>query len=280
MWKDEYKKWLNYNELDAFVKQDLTDKTASELEDMFYTNLVFGTGGMRGILGAGINRLNIYTIRRANAGLAKYLLKTYQKEELSRGVVIAHDNRNMSREFAKESAMVLGAFGINSYLFEGLRPTPELSYAVRETHALAGIVVTASHNPPNYNGYKIYDEFGCQYTPRFANEIVSYVNEIKDLFSIKTIPYETLLENKMLVILGESMDKAYLDAVKTISVNPTIEKPLKIVFTPLHGTAGYLGERLLTEVGYHIYPVKEQMVTILIFQQLNYQIQKKNLHLN
>ena len=260
MWKDEYKKWVNYPKLDAFVMHDLENKSDSELEDMFYTNLAFGTGGMRGILGAGTNRLNIYTIRRANAGLAKYLLKTYEKEELSRGVVIAHDNRFMSSEFAKESAMVLGAYGINSYLFEGLRPTPELSYAVRETKALAGIVVTASHNPPNYNGYKIYDEYGCQYTPQYANEIVGYVNEIDDLFSINTISYEELLEKKMLKILGENMDKKYLDAVKTICLNPNIKKPLKIVFTPLHGTSGYLGERLLKELGYDVYPVKEQMI--------------------
>ena len=260
MWKDKYEKWINYPKLDSFVKKDLEDKKENELEDMFYTNLSFGTGGMRGILGAGTNRLNIYTIRRANAGLAKYLLKTYKPEELSRGVVIAHDNRRMSREFAKESAMVLGAFGINSYLFEGLRPTPELSFAVRETNALAGIVVTASHNPPNYNGYKIYDEYGCQYTPRYANEIVGYVNEIDDLFSIKTIPYEELLNKKMLAILGEPMDKAYLDAVKTVAIYPEINKPLKIVFTPLHGTSGYLGERLLKETGYNVYPVKEQMI--------------------
>ncbi|XFA99806.1 phospho-sugar mutase [Candidatus Izemoplasma sp. B36] len=260
MWKDKYEKWINYPKLDSFVKKDLEDKKENELEDMFYTNLSFGTGGMRGILGAGTNRLNIYTIRRANVGLAKYLLKTYKPEQLSRGVVIAHDNRRMSREFAKESAMVLGAFGINSYLFEGLRPTPELSFAVRETNALAGIVVTASHNPPNYNGYKIYDEFGCQYTPRYANEIVSYVNEIDDLFSIKTIDYEELLAKKMLVILGEPMDRAYLDAVKTVAIYPEIKKPLKIVFTPLHGTSGYLGERLLKETGYNVYPVKEQMI--------------------
>ena len=260
MWKDKYEKWINYSQLDSFVKEDLKNKNENELEDMFYTNLSFGTGGMRGILGAGTNRLNIYTIRRANAGLAKYLLKTYKPEELSRGVVIAHDNRRMSREFAKESAMVLGAYGINSYLFEGLRPTPELSFAVRETNALAGIVVTASHNPPNYNGYKIYDEYGCQYTPRYANEIVGYVNEIDDLFSIKTISYEALLNKKMLVILGESMDRAYLDAVKTVAIYPEIKKPLKIVFTPLHGTSGYLGERLLKETEYQVYPVKEQMI--------------------
>ena len=260
MWKDEYKKWLDYKELDSFVKKDLEAKSDKELEDMFYTNLSFGTGGMRGILGAGTNRLNIYTIRRANAGLVKYLLKTYKPEELIRGVVIAHDNRLMSKEFAKESAMVLGAAGIKSYLFHDLRPTPELSFAVRQTKALSGIVITASHNPPQYNGYKIYDEYGCQYTPRFANEIVGYVNEIEDLFNIKTTSFTDLLTKDLVEFLGEDMDKEYLEAVKSISIYPDLEKRLNIVFTPLHGTSGYLGKRLLDESGYHVHVVKEQMV--------------------
>jgi len=260
MWKDEYQKWNSNKDLDAFVKKDLENKNDKDLEDMFYTNLVFGTGGMRGILGAGTNRLNIYTIRRANAGLAKYLIKTYGKEELSRGVVIAHDNRLMSKEFAKESAKVLGAQGIKSYLFNDLRPTPELSFAVRQTHALAGIVVTASHNPANYNGYKIYDEFGCQYTPRYANEIVGYVNEINDLFSIEVLSFTDLLANDLVEFLSEDMDRAYLDQVKSIAIHPELEKPLKIVFTPLHGTSAALGPRLLKEVGYDVYPVESQMV--------------------
>ncbi len=260
MWKDEYKKWMDYKHLDSFVRKDLEDKPDKDLEDMFYTSLSFGTGGIRGILGAGTNRLNIYTIRRANNGLATYLLKMYQKEDLLRGVVIAHDNRLMSKEFAKESAKVLGAYGIKSYLFHDLRPTPELSFAVRETHALAGIVITASHNPPNYNGYKIYDEFGCQYTPKYANEIIKYVNQTEDLFSIKTVDFTDLLSNDLVEFLDEDMDKAYLDAVKSVAIHPDMEKPLKIVFTPLHGTSAYLGERLLKEVGYDVYPVQEQMV--------------------
>ncbi|OQX93264.1 MAG: phosphoglucomutase [Tenericutes bacterium 4572_104] len=260
MWKKVYEEWLQYQKLDTFVRKDLEGKTDKELEDMFYTNLSFGTGGMRGVLSAGTNRLNIYTIRRANAGLAKYLCKTYEKSELSRGVVIAHDNRKMSKEFAKESAMVLGAYGIKSYLFHDLRPTPELSFAVRETHALAGIVITASHNPPQYNGYKIYDEFGCQFTPNYANEIIGYVNEITDLFSIEVLDFTDLLANNLVEFLGEDMDVSYLNAVKTVSIYPEIEKPLKIVFTPLHGTSAELGSRLLKEMGYLVYPVKEQMV--------------------
>jgi len=260
MWKDEYKKWQEYKELDPFIKKDLEGKSEKELEDMFYTNLVFGTGGMRGMLGAGTNRMNIYTIRRANAGLATYLKKHYKEEELSRGVVIAHDNRNMSQEFAKESAKVLGAAGIKSYLFHELRPTPELSFAVRETHAIAGIVVTASHNPPQYNGYKIYDEYGCQFTPNYANEIIGYVNEVNDLFDIDAMKFTDLLANDLVEFLDETMDKTYLDRVKSIALYPEMEKPLKIVFTPLHGTSATLGPRLLPEMGYDVHPVKEQLV--------------------
>jgi len=253
MWKKVYEEWLQYQKLDTFVRKDLEGKTDKELEDMFYTNLSFGTGGMRGVLSAGTNRLNIYTIRRANAGLAKYLVKKYSENELSRGVVIAHDNRLMSKEFAKESAMVLGAFGIKSYLFHDLRPTPELSFAVRKTHALAGIVITASHNPSQYNGYKIYDEFGCQFTPNYANEIIGYVNEITDLFSIEVLDFTDLLANNLVEFLGDDMDRLYLEAVE-------IKKPLKIVFTPLHGTSAELGSRLLKEMNYSVYPVKEQMI--------------------
>jgi len=268
MWKNEYEKWSGYKELDPFVKRDLENKSDTELEEMFYTNLSFGTGGMRGILGAGTNRLNIYTIRRANAGLAIYLLKHYEESELKRGVVIAHDNRLMSKDFAKESAKVLGAYGIKSYLFHDLRPTPELSFAVRETLALAGIVITASHNPPNYNGYKIYDEYGCQYTPRYADEIVGYVNSITDLFSVKAMSFTDLLANDLVEFLGDDMDKTYLDAVKSIAVHPELHKPLKIVFTPLHGTSGYLGPKLLSECGYDVYPVKEQLITDPYFSTL------------
>ena len=260
MWREEYQKWINYQDLDKNLKSELINKSEKELEDMFYTTLSFGTGGMRGILGAGINRLNIYTIRRANNGLAQYLINTYKKEDLKRGVVIAHDNRHMSKEFAVESAKVLGAYGIKSYLFTDLRPTPELSFAVRYLKALAGIVVTASHNPPEYNGYKIYDEYGCQYTPRYANVIIEYVNQTEDLFSIETKTLEELKKEALVEYIDEEIDNAYLDLVKSIAINKNIKKNIKIVFTPLHGTSGYLGKRLLEEEGYTVYPVEEQMV--------------------
>ena len=260
MWKDEHLKWLNYKDLDHDLYLELQTKSEKELEDMFYTTLSFGTGGMRGILGAGINRLNIYTIRRANNGLAQYLVHTYEEEDLSRGVVIAHDNRHMSKEFARESAKVLGAYGIKSYLFTDLRPTPELSFAVRHLNALAGIVVTASHNPPNYNGYKIYDEYGCQYTPRYADQIIEYVNNTGDIFAIKTKSIEELEKSNLIEYIDEDVDKAYLDLVKSITINKETPKPIKIVFTPLHGTSGYLGTRLLEEEGYNVFPVEEQMI--------------------
>ncbi len=260
MWKDELQKWLDYDDLDSSLRSILEKKTESELEDMFYTSLSFGTGGMRGILGPGINRLNIYTIRRANNGLALYLTSNFTKEDLKKGVVIAHDNRNMSKEFALESAKVLGAHGIKSYLFSDLRPTPELSFAVRKLGALAGIVVTASHNPPNYNGYKIYDQYGCQYTPIYANEIIKFVNQTTDLFSIKAMTLKDLLANELIEYIDEEIDKPYLDFVKSLALNPSLPKEVKIVFTPLHGTSGYLGVRLLKETGYDVSPVREQMV--------------------
>ncbi|MFO7969234.1 MAG: phospho-sugar mutase [Candidatus Izemoplasmatales bacterium] len=260
MWKKEYKKWIDYDDLDTNLRDDLLEKDESELEEMFYQSLTFGTGGMRGILGPGINRLNIYTIRRANSGLAKYLIKNFNKTDLKRGVVIAHDNRHLSKQFAKESAKVLGAHNIKSFLFTDLRPTPELSFAVRELNAIAGIVITASHNPPNYNGYKIYDQYGCQFTPKYANEIIEYVNEIDDVFNIKTKDIDELEKSNLIEYIDTKIDDLYIEKLKTIQVNKKIKKPLKIVFTPLHGTSAKIGVRLLEETGYRVFPVKEQMI--------------------
>ena len=260
MWRDEYYRWMNEPTLDEELRKDLFNKTEAELEEIFYGPLSFGTGGIRGILGAGINRLNIYTIRKANDGLARYLLKTKGDIAKLQGVVIAHDNRRMSKEFALESAKVLGAYGIKSFLFEDLRPTPELSFATRYLKAAAGIVITASHNPPNYNGYKIYDEFGCQFTPQYADVIVSMVNEVTDLFQIKTVSKEVLLEKHLLTYIGQEIDELYLNQVKSIQINPQVKKAIKIVFTPLHGTSAELGLRLLESTGYNVYPVPEQMV--------------------
>lgn len=260
MWRDEYLRWLNQPDLDPALKADLLDKSDKELEEMFYGPLAFGTGGMRGLLSAGTNRLNIYTIRKANDGLARYLIKTKGDKAKTQGVVIAHDNRRMSKEFALESAKVLGAYGIKSFLFEDLRPTPELSFATRHLHAAAGIVVTASHNPPNYNGYKIYDEYGCQFTPQYADVIVKYVNEVTDLFSIKTLDEKTLFEKGLLNYIGEEIDILYIEQLKTVQIHPDVKKDVRIVFTPLHGASAEIGVSLMKSLGYQVYPVEEQMI--------------------
>ncbi len=260
MWRDDYERWIAFEALDPTLRQEINQKSELELEEMFHTSLAFGTGGMRGILGAGTNRMNVYTIRKANDGLARYLIRNYRPSELTRGVCIAYDNRRMSKEFAMESAKVLGYYGIKSYLFEELRPTPELSFAVRHLHALAGIVITASHNPPHYNGYKIYDESGCQYTPHYADQIVNLVEEVTDLFAISALDEQTLQSRGLLEYIGEAIDLAYLEKVKTVAIHPTLHKSLKVVFTPLHGTSKVLGTKLLEECGYEFYPVAEQMV--------------------
>jgi len=260
MWQETHRLWTERADLDPAVRRDLENRTESELEDMFYTSLTFGTGGMRGVVGAGTNRMNVYTVRRANEGLARYLENRYVAGALPRGVVIAHDNRSMSREFAEESASVLGAHGIRAYLFESLRPTPELSFAVRDLGALAGIVVTASHNPPKYNGYKIYDEYGCQFTPDYADEVVAAVGSVPDPFAIATLDLATMKRRGLLVSIGSDVDARYLANVKTVQIRPEEAKDVMIVFTPLHGTAAELGTRLLDETGYRYETVPEQMV--------------------
>jgi phosphoglucomutase len=258
---DEYRRWVNNSYLEASLRNDLYNKTDAELEDMFFASLSFGTGGMRGILGAGTNRMNIYTVRKANDGLARYLIGRFGKPSAQeKGVCIAYDNRTMSKEFAMESARVLGEYGIRSYLFDNLRPTPELSFAVRHLHALAGIVITASHNPPKYNGYKIYDEFGCQYTPEYAEKIVELVEGTKDLFTVKVADYNKLLADGTVRIIGGAIDEEYLAMVKSVQIHPEIEKTIKVVFTPLHGTSAELGLKLLSETGYDVFPVVEQLV--------------------
>ena len=258
MYEQKYQEWLSFKGLDTELLEELKKMNEIEKEEAFYKDLAFGTGGMRGILGAGINRMNKYTIRRANYGFGKFLSNNYT--DLKRGVVIAHDNRLKSVEFAKESAMVLASFGIKAYLFESLRPTPELSFAVRELNAIGGIVVTASHNPPKYNGYKIYDEEGCQLVPKYADQVVDLVNSAADLFNIDYVKYEDAVSRGLVEILGKDMDNKYLDMVDTIQLRPDLEKKLKIVFTPLHGTASTIGVDALERNGFDVIPVAEQMV--------------------
>ncbi|MBC1756769.1 phospho-sugar mutase [Listeria seeligeri] len=265
-WQEEYQKWIKNEALDNSLKAQL-NKIASnetELEDSFYRNMEFGTAGMRGVLGAGTNRMNIYTIRKASFGLAQFVAENGE-EAKNRGIVIAYDPRHMSREFAFESAAVLGEHGVKSYVFEALRPTPELSFAVRFLNAFGGIVITASHNPPEYNGYKIYGEDGGQMPPNGANAVTEYIDSVNDIFSVKVADQEELINNGLLEVISEKVDRPYLEKLKEVIVNKELVrkqgKDLKIVFTPLHGTGGILGVPALESVGFtNIIKVDEQFV--------------------
>lgn len=262
-WREEYEKWLANDALETSLKETLhAEKDEKVLEDSFYRNMEFGTAGMRGVLGAGTNRMNIYTIRKASEGLARYVAENGE-EAKKRGVVIAYDCRHMSTEFAYESARVLGYHGIKSYVFETLRPTPELSYAVRFLNTFSGIVITASHNPAEYNGYKIYGEDGGQMPPHGADAVTRYIEEITDIFAVKVADKDVLIADGMLDVISEKVDTPYLEDVKTVIVNNDLVekhgKDLKIVFTPLHGTGGMLGLKALESVGFtNVIQVAEQ----------------------
>ena len=249
--------WKNNPNLVDYLKEELNSYNSEEINDAFYKDLEFGTGGMRGVIGAGTNRMNIYTLRSANYGYAQFLLK----ENGEKSVVIAYDCRRRSLEFAKESARTLAKYGIKVYLFDKITPTPELSFAVRFLKATGGIVVTASHNPPQYNGYKIYDNTGCQLVPDKAEIVIDAIKNAPDPFSMELDDFDDLLKSGKVEIVGEEIDKAYLDCVKSIQVHQEIAKDnFKVAFTSLHGTSAYLGQRLLAELGYSFTPVKEQMV--------------------
>ncbi|PZG51221.1 phospho-sugar mutase [Listeria ivanovii] len=265
-WQKEYQKWTANETLDASLKAQLAEIVSDEkaLEDSFYRNMEFGTAGMRGVLGAGTNRMNIYTIRKASFGLAQFVVENGE-EAKKRGIVIAYDPRHMSREFAFESAAVLGEHGVKSYVFEALRPTPELSFAVRYLNAFGGIVITASHNPPEYNGYKIYGEDGGQMPPNGASAVTEYIEAVEDIFSVKVADQEELLNDGLLEVISEKVDRPYLERLKEVIVNKElvheVGKDLKIVFTPLHGTGGILGVPALESVGFtNIIKVDEQFV--------------------
>ncbi len=241
-WETVYKKWQADESLDEDLKTQL-DAIADDpvkLEDCFYKNLEFGTGGMRGELGPGTNRLNIYTVRKATEGLARYILNA-GGDAVRRGVVIAHDPRHFSAEFTVEAAKTLGAHGIKTFIFDTLRPTPVLSFAVRYLHAFAGIVITASHNPPQYNGYKVYNEFGGQLPPAEADDVIKYVASVEDELKVQVGNEQALKTKGLLEVISEKVDQAYQENLKTLSLNPGIIKQvgsdLKIVFTPLHGSS-------------------------------------------
>ena len=263
-WKQEFSRWLSYAELDAELKEQLENMKQDEkkIEDSFYKNLEFGTGGMRGELGAGTNRLNVYTVRKATQGLAKFIEKLGE-EAKKRGVVVAYDSRHKSPEFAMEVAATLGAHGITTYVFESLRPTPVLSFAVRHLHTVSGIVLTASHNPPEYNGYKVYGEDGGQLPPKEADELISYVNAVEDELTVEVANVEQLKADGLLHIIGQEVDDAYAAELNNVIINKEMVekagKDLKIVFTPLHGTSNISVRRGLKEVGFtDVTVVKEQ----------------------
>ena len=261
-YKARYEEWLDNTYFDEDTKKELLGikDDENEIKERFYTDLEFGTAGLRGIIGAGTNRMNIYTVRKATQGLANYILKSGNKDK---GVVIAYDSRRMSPEFATEAALCLAANGIKASVFESLRPTPELSYAVRKLGCVAGINITASHNPPEYNGYKVYWEDGAQITPPHDKGIMGEVKAIEDYTTMKTMGIEEAKEAGLYEIIGKEVDDAYIAELKTQVLHQdaidAVGKDLKIVYSPLHGTGNIPARRILKELGFeNVYVVKEQ----------------------
>ena len=262
-WQDIALKWEKFEGLEDYLKTQLENFSEKEKEEAFYAPLEFGTAGMRGIVGPGINRMNIYTVRQATEGLAR-LIETYGEEAKKRGVAIAHDSRHFSPEFALESAKVLVKHGIKAYVFEDLRPTPELSYAVRHLHTFAGIMITASHNPAAYNGYKVYGEDGGQMPPKDADALTEYVRQVENPLVVEVVTKEELEQSALFEWIGEAVDAAYLEEIKSVSVNPALlsnTKDLSVVYTPLHGTGLMLTKRALDQAGFTgLHVVSEQAV--------------------
>ncbi len=256
MVNEVYEKWLHHPNLDPSYKEVLANMSEKEKNDAFYTTIEFGTAGMRGLLGPGTNRINLHTIRKANAGFAQYIC-AHGEEAKKRGIAIGYDNRHMSYEFAMDSAKMLATFGITSYVFESLRPTPELSFAVRHFHCFGGIMVTASHNPKEYNGYKLYDKKGCQLVPHLAEQVIERVNAVEDELALCANP--TAEQEQLIHVIGKEVDEAYYEKVLGIQLNPQIAKDdVKIIFTPEHGTANIPVKEVYTRAGYHFVAVEEQ----------------------
>ena len=261
-YKGRYLEWINNPYFDEETKKELLNikDNNKEIEDRFYKDLEFGTAGLRGVIAAGTNRINKYTVRRATYGLANYIIKNTTEEEKNRGVVIAHDNRHMSREFCIETASTLAACGIKAYIFNSLRTTPELSFAIRNLNAISGVVITASHNPPEYNGYKVYWEDGAQVMPDIANAITEEINSIVDYSIIPTLDDES---KDLIIMLDEKQDTDFIEAVKKQVIRKElvneIGKEFKIVYTPLCGTGNTPIRRALKEVGFeNVIIVKEE----------------------
>ncbi len=256
MIEEKYNKWVNHPNIDPALKAELLAMDEKQKVDAFYTNIEFGTAGMRGLLGAGTNRINLHTIRKANTGFAQYITANGEAA-MQRGVAIGYDNRHMSYEFAMDSAKVLASYNIRSYVFESLRPTPELSFAVRTLNCFGGIMVTASHNPKEYNGYKLYDEKGCQLIPDLAKQVIDRVNAVEDELAIRVDL--TPEQEKLITVIGKEIDEQYYAKVLGIQLNPEVKKTdVKIIFTPQHGTANIPVKEVFTRAGYQFVPVEEQ----------------------
>ncbi|MCR5231040.1 MAG: phospho-sugar mutase [Acholeplasmatales bacterium] len=245
--------WKDFKGLEPSLKAELDSMSDNDLKEAFTNDLAFGTGGLRGILGAGTNRMNIYIVAKATLGFGRYLMRQAD-DALARGVAIAHDNRHKSVEFSRFAAEVLSSLGFRVYLFEALRPTPELSFAVRHFKCIGGIMVTASHNPKEYNGYKIYDETGCQLVPSMADQVIAEINKIDDYFAI-----EHSLNHELITYIGKEVDEVYINEVKKIILRPDLKKDFKVVYTPLHGTGQVFAPQVLQSVGYNCVPLPCQM---------------------
>ena len=263
-YQENYQKWVDFADLPDYLRQDLENMDEKTKEDAFYTNLEFGTAGMRGLIGAGTNRINIYVVRQATEGLAR-LIESKGGNEKERGVAIAYDSRHFSPEFAFESAAVLAKHGIKSYVFESLRPTPELSFAVRHLNCFAGIMITASHNPAPFNGYKVYGEDGGQMPPHDADALTTYIRAIENPFAVEVADVEAEKASGLIEVIGEAVDVEYLKEVKDVNINPTLieefGKDMKIVYTPLHGTGEMLARRALAQAGFDSVQVVEAQAT-------------------
>ena len=263
-YQENYQKWVDFADLPDYLRQDLESMDEKTKEDAFYTNLEFGTAGMRGLIGAGTNRINIYVVRQATEGLAR-LIESKGGNEKARGVAIAYDSRHFSPEFAFESAAVLAKHGIKSYVFESLRPTPELSFAVRHLNCFAGIMITASHNPAPFNGYKVYGEDGGQMPPHDADALTTYIRAIENPFAVEVADVEAEKASGLIEVIGEAVDAEYLKEVKDVNINPALieefGKDMKIVYTPLHGTGEMLARRALAQAGFDSVQVVEAQAT-------------------
>lgn len=253
--EERYEKWVSHPNLDPRYKDELNNMDAQEKNDAFYTLIEFGTAGMRGLLGPGTNRINIHTIRKATQGYANYIKKAGEAA-CKAGIAIGYDNRHMSKEFAFDCADLLAKNNIASYVFESLRPTPELSFAVRHLHCFGGIMITASHNPKEYNGYKLYDDKGCQLVPALAGQVIGEVNAIEDELAIDANCTEE--QKKLVTVIGKEVDEEYYKNVLSIQLNPDVKKDIKIVFSPEHGTANIPVQEVYKRAGYTCIPVVEQ----------------------